>query len=81
MASALLAMHSIYIGQLMRPAAAPLIVRMRLRLGGAAIVCDYPHPAMIFTGMKHGSSWILWIVQTLLVSLKTNHGAHLSNVN
>ena len=33
-ASALLAMHSIYIGQLLRPAAAPLIVRMCVCLGG-----------------------------------------------
>ena len=44
-ALALLAMHSIYIQLQVGPAAAPLIVRMRVRLGGLAIVCDYPHPA------------------------------------
>ena len=38
-------MHSIYIGQLLRPAAAPLIVCMRVCLGGVAMVCDYPHLA------------------------------------
>ena len=37
-ASALLAMHSTYIGQLMQPAAASLIVRMCIHLGGVAIV-------------------------------------------
>ena len=44
-ALALLAMHSIYIGQLLRSAAAPLIMCMHARLGGVAIMCDYPHPA------------------------------------
>ena len=47
LASALVAMHSIYIGQLLRSAAAPLIVHMRVRLGGVAIMCDYPHPALL----------------------------------
>ena len=37
-------MHSIYIGQLMRPAAALLIMHMGARLGGVAIICDYLHP-------------------------------------
>ena len=46
-ASALLAMRSIYIGQLLGPAAAPLIMRMHTRLGGVAMVCNYPHPAGI----------------------------------
>ena len=45
MRSILLAMHSIYIRLRLGPAAAPLIVRMRTRLRGVAIVCDYPHPA------------------------------------
>ena len=45
-ASALLAMRSIYIGQLLGPAAAPLIMHQLVRLGGVAIVCDYPHPAI-----------------------------------
>ena len=45
-ASALLAMCSIYIRLWQGPAAAPLIVRMRIRLGGVAMVCDYPHPAL-----------------------------------
>ena len=45
--SALLAMHSIYIGQLLRPAATPLTVRMCVCLGGVAMVCDYPHPAVV----------------------------------
>ena len=40
-------MHSIYIGQLLRPAAVPLIVRMRILLGGVAIVYEYPHLAMV----------------------------------
>ena len=43
---ALLAMRSIYIGQLLRPAAVPLIVHMRVILGGVAMVCDYPHPTI-----------------------------------
>ena len=38
-------MRSIYIGQLLRPAAAPLIVCMHVCLGGVVMVCDYPHPA------------------------------------
>ena len=38
-------MCSIYIGQLLQPAAAPLIVHMRVLLGGVAIIYDYPHPA------------------------------------
>ena len=45
-ASALLAMHSIYIGQLLRPAATPLTICMHIRLGGVAMVCDYPHPTL-----------------------------------
>ena len=51
-ASALLAMHSIYIGQLLRPAAAPLIVCMYVHLGGVAIMCDYPHPATEFAEFR-----------------------------
>ena len=38
--------HSNYIGQLLRPAAAPLIVHMCIHLGGVAMVCDYLHPAL-----------------------------------
>ena len=38
-------MRSIYLGQLLGPAAAPLIMLMRTRLGSVAMVCDYPHPA------------------------------------
>ena len=53
-ASALLAMHSIYIGQLMRPAAAPLIVHMAICLGGVVIVCDYLHPAICL------GRWLTW---------------------
>ena len=49
-ASALLAMHSIYIRQLMRPAAAPLIVHMAICLGGVVIICDYLHPAICLGG-------------------------------
>ena len=45
-ASALLAMRAIYIGQLLRPAAAPLTMCMRVHLGGVAMVCDYPHPTI-----------------------------------
>ena len=41
----LLAMCSIYIGQLLRPAA-PLIMGMHVRLGGVVIMCEYPHPAV-----------------------------------
>ena len=44
--SALLAMRSIYIQLRLGLAAAPLIVCMHVRLGGVAIVCDYPHPAL-----------------------------------
>ena len=47
--SALLAMHSTYIGQLLRPVAAPLNVHMRVRLGGVAMICDYQHPAIVFS--------------------------------
>ena len=39
-------MHSIYIGQLVWSAAAPIIVCMHLRLGGVTIVHSYPHPAI-----------------------------------
>ena len=46
LASVLLAMHFIYIGQLRRPAAVPLIMCMHVCLGGVAIMCDYPHPAL-----------------------------------
>ena len=52
-ASALLAMRSIYIGQLLRSAAAPFIVRMHVRLGGVAMACDYPHPANVPTSNLH----------------------------
>ena len=45
-APALLAMCSIYIGRLLRPAAASLTICMRICLGGVAMVCDYPHPAV-----------------------------------
>ena len=38
-------MHSIYIGQLVQSAAAPLTVRMRVCLWDVAIVYYYPHPA------------------------------------
>ena len=41
-----MAMRSIYIGQLVRPAAVPLTVRMRICLQGVAIVYYYPHPAI-----------------------------------
>ena len=50
-ALALLAMRSIYIQLQLGPAAAPLIVRMRTPLGGVAIVCDYPHPAILLTNV------------------------------
>ena len=52
-ASALLAMRSIYIEQLLGPTAEPLMVCMRVHLGGVAMVCDYPHPALctILQGM------------------------------
>ena len=38
-------MCSIYIRQLVQPAAAPLIMRMCVHLGGVAIIYYYPHPA------------------------------------
>ena len=44
-ASALVAMHSIYIGQQLRPAAAPLIVCICIHLGGVASAYYYLHPA------------------------------------
>ena len=46
-ALALLAMRSIYIWLQLGPAAAPLIMCMHTRSGGVAIVCDYPHPAIM----------------------------------
>ena len=52
LASALLAMHSIYIGQQLWPAAAPLIIHMRVRLGGVAIVYYYPQPAFVPAGRR-----------------------------
>ena len=57
-ASALLAMCSIYIEQLLRPAAAPLIVHMHICLGGVTMVCDYPHPAVLehYTGNEADNS-------------------------
>ena len=44
-----MAMRSIYIGQIVRPAAAPLIVHMHACLRGVAIIYYYPHPAVLFT--------------------------------
>ena len=38
-------MRSIYIGQLVLPAASPLIMHMRVHLGGVAIIYYYLHPA------------------------------------
>ena len=38
-------MRSIYIGQLVWPAAAPLIMCMHVHLGGVAIIYYYLHPA------------------------------------
>ena len=46
LALALLAMHSICVGRLLRPAAAPLVVHICVCLGGVAIMCDYLHPAL-----------------------------------
>ena len=40
-----MAMHSIYIGQLVWPAVAPLILCMHIHLGGVSIVYYYLHPA------------------------------------
>ena len=57
-------MHSIYIGQLLRPAAAPLIMRMCAHLGGVAIMFDYLHPAIqraqspVQSGKGQGSTQI-----------------------
>ena len=48
-----MAMHSIYIGQLVWPAAAPLIVRMCVRLVGVAIVYYYLHPAILQSEVYH----------------------------
>ena len=42
-----MAMLSIYIGQPVWSAAAPLTVRMCVRLGGVAIVYCYPYPALL----------------------------------
>ena len=42
-------MRSIYIGQLLQPAAAPLIVHMRILLGGVVIIYNYPHLAVRIT--------------------------------
>ena len=39
-------MRSVYIRLRLGPAAAPLIIRMCMRLGNMAMVCDYPHPAI-----------------------------------
>ena len=61
-ASALLAMHSTYIGQLMQPAAASLIVRMCIHLGGVAIVYAYLHHAMCLS-TQH--VLLLWFSHTL----------------
>ena len=40
-------MCSIYIGQLVQPAASPLIMCMHVCLGGVAIIYYYPHPAVV----------------------------------
>ena len=47
-------MRSIYIGQLVQPAAAPLIMHMRIHLGGVAIVYYCPHPAQEAVPTPHG---------------------------
>ena len=54
--SALLGMHSIYIGHLVQPATAPLIYHMHVYIGGVAITKYYPYPAAI--PMLH---WIAWL--------------------
>ena len=60
-ASALLAMHSIYIGQLVQPAAAPLIMCMCVHLGGVAIIYYYLHPA--FQCIEMGYLEVGWVLQ------------------
>ena len=59
-------MRSIYIGQLLQPAAAHLIMRMRICLGGVANVCDYLHPAVLWD--------IFFYLSGLLYSLNTFEG-------
>ena len=44
--SALLGMHSIYIGQLLQPAAAPLILRMHVYIGRVTITKYYLYRAI-----------------------------------
>ena len=53
-------MPSIYIGQLVWPATAPLIVHMRVRIAGMAIIYYYPHPAQGFHNTIDGI-WPRWI--------------------
>ena len=81
-ASALLAMRSSYIQLRLGPAAAPLIMHMPVCLGGVAIVCDYPHPALTLSlrgecdrSLKYQSK-SLWPPETL-VKLKTTSTRHL----
>ena len=45
------------------PAAAPLIMPMCIHLGGVDIICDYPHPA------------VLWIVVTVHCDLNSPKAA------
>ena len=69
-ASALLAMHSTYIGQLMQPAAASLIVRMCIHLGGVAIMlclsapCNVPiNPTCIIVMVQSHLGIIAWTIE------------------
>ena len=47
-----------------RACAAPFIMCMRVRLGGVAIVCDYPHPAVSDNPLGHISETQSFSYQT-----------------
>ena len=58
----LIGMHSIYIWQLVRPVATPLIMHMCGYIRGVATVWIYPYPAVIFSQVSFcpwGGVWYL----------------------
>ena len=63
-----MAMRSIYIGQLVWSAAAPFIIRMRVHLGGVAIVYYYPHPAgLLFWKLSQDLPGVVWLMLNQLL--------------
>ena len=61
-------MCSIYIRLRLGPTA-PLIMRMLARLGGVAIVCDYPHPVIIRLHEEVVATWKVNVRNIIILKL------------